>query len=102
MPDLLKTKYEYIHFSKQQQKEKTSVWLCRNNKTEEPLGNIEWAAGWRQYVFDAEPDAEFSSSCLIDIATFMKDLRGYELAIRGGRIVADDDDTLDCGQGLPT
>ena len=34
----LRTKYQFIHFVKP----KTSVWSCRNNRSEDVLGIIEW------------------------------------------------------------
>jgi hypothetical protein len=41
---------------------------ARNGTT---LGECNWYAPWKQYVFEAEPAAIFSSDCLSDLARFI-------------------------------
>jgi hypothetical protein len=37
-----------------------------------PVGYVEWYQSWRQYVFNAEPNAVFSQDCLIELSRFCK------------------------------
>lgn len=72
-------RYEYIHFVKIQDKPKTSVWSCRNNRSGRPLGIVEWYSPWRQYCYtDCSPilagHAVYSRGCLADIAAFLAEL----------------------------
>lgn len=79
----MKTRYEYIHFVKIEDKPKTSVWRCQNNKSNHELGLIMWYAPWRQYVFEpAVAYAVFNDACLDDISHFLGQLR----ALRGQRV----------------
>lgn len=65
-------KYKYINFGLIQEKKKTSVWDCRNNKTKELLGIVFWYGPWRCYVFETSDDVVFNHKCLVDIAGFIK------------------------------
>ena len=70
--------YKYIHFVEVEKKPKTSVWECRNNRSEDTLGRVKWYGPWRQYCFFPEPFAELvlNDGCMRDICHFMGQLRG--------------------------
>jgi len=75
-------RYEYIHFVKIEDKGKTSVWECRNNRTDHILGHVRWHGPWRQYCYFPLCQAIYSSGCLADIQNFIK--AADELRKRGG------------------
>ena len=66
---------------------KTDRWEVFNRvgdpKCDDPLGDINWYARWRQYVFDPNFGTVWNSRCLIDIAEFLK--AEMEKRKRGGR-----------------
>ena len=64
-------KYKYIHFVKVADKAKTAVWECRNNRSSDGLGTVEWYGPWRQYCFCPEVATVFNTSCLADIQDFL-------------------------------
>ncbi len=73
-------RYKYIHFVKVEDKPKTSVWECRNNRSEGTLGIVKWYSPWRQYCFFTQSLSEryeivLNTSCLKDICHFMEQLR---------------------------
>lgn len=68
--------YQFLHFVLVGKKAKTEVWSCRNNKTGDQLGVVEWYAPWRQYCFFPTVQAVYSAGCLEDIAAFIKYLKG--------------------------
>jgi len=70
-----KTQFEFIHFDKIEDKPKTSVWNCVNNKSGTSLGIIKWYAQWRQYCFFPSEQTIFSLGCLKDITTFIEQLK---------------------------
>ena len=63
--------YKYIHFVKIEDKPKTSIYSCRNNKSNDELGIIKWYPGWRQYCFMPIGECVFSVGCLEDINNFI-------------------------------
>ena len=66
----MKTKYKFIYFKQLE----NSLWAC-NNKSNEPLGYVEYYPQWKQYVFSTlTPDVVFNVSCLQDIIHFIKQL----------------------------
>ena len=68
------TRFKFIHFNEvPNNSDKTTKWLCRNNKTEEILGTVQWYGPWRQYCFLPSPGYElvFSAGCLGDIEGFI-------------------------------
>ena len=69
----MKTKYKYIHFIKMYNKP-IEVWLCQNNKDDDPLGTVEYYRPWNTLVFDPDLGAIFSADCLADIQHFMGQL----------------------------
>ena len=70
----MKTDYEYIYFSKFEEKPKTSVWHCQNRGNDGLLGVVKWYGPWRQYCFFPEPDTVFNVTCHEDINDFMSQL----------------------------
>lgn len=70
----LNTRYEYIHFVKIEQKPKTAVWSCRNNRSDAELGRVKWYGPWRQYCFFPAGPAVYSQGCLENIAGFIQQL----------------------------
>lgn len=72
--------YKYIHFVKLKQLVKTSIWSCRNNKSDVPLGIIKWYAPWRQYCYFAtNAAAVYSVGCFKDICDFIEKLKKEKL-----------------------
>ena len=72
----MKTKFKFIHFVKVEDKPKTSVWSCRNNRSGDELGIVKWYPGWRQYCFFPAiyEETVYSAGCFEDIKTFMGQL----------------------------
>ena len=64
--------YKYIHFEKVKDKDKTSVWSCRNNKSNIELGIIKWHPAWRQYCYFPTIEAVYSKGCFKDIIDFIQ------------------------------
>ena len=56
-------KYEYIHFVEIEQKPRTKVYSCRNNKSKEELGLVKWFPSWRQYCFYPIANIILSKGC---------------------------------------
>lgn len=73
----LKTRFEYIHFCPVEGSGR-SRWLCYNNRAGSLLGDVIWYHPWRCYNFQPSASAEFSSSCLRDIAAFMDAVKKTE------------------------
>ncbi len=67
-------KYEHIHFIEIEQKPKTKVYSCRNNKSNAELGIVKWFPSWRQYCFYSTTDIILSKGCLKDIQNFIEQL----------------------------
>ena len=70
-------RYEYIHFVKQEDKPKTSVWSCRNNNSRDQLGIVKWHSAWRKYCYFSTCRAVYSTGCLSNIIEFV-DLKNKE------------------------
>lgn len=72
----MKTEFQYIHFVKVAEKPKTSVWSCRNNRSNVELGYVKWYGPWRQYCFmpNAAELTVFNVACLQDIQDFIRSL----------------------------
>ena len=71
------TKYKYIHFEQipvPDQKKKTTIWRCLNNKSLGDLGLIKWYGPWRQYCFLPANGTIFNKGCLEDINDFITQL----------------------------
>ncbi len=66
--------YKYIYFIKVEDKPKTSVWHCRNQKSNGLLGVVKWYGPWRQYCFLPEPNTIFNTGCFENINHFIKQL----------------------------
>ncbi|KKM63866.1 hypothetical protein LCGC14_1507120, partial [marine sediment metagenome] len=48
---IIEHQFEYIHFVETGRKTKTVVWSCRNNRSNEELGEVRWHSAWRQYCY---------------------------------------------------
>lgn len=70
----MKTRFEYIHFVKTADKPKTSVWSCRNSRSDDELGEVRWYGSWRRYCYFPTVQAVYSQGCLNDIAEFIAGL----------------------------
>ncbi len=73
----LKTRYKYIHFWEvPNDRRKTKYFQCRNNKTDDLLGAVQWERGWRQYCFCPvySTATVFSKGCLEDVNDFIGQL----------------------------
>lgn len=66
--------YKYIYFVKVEDKPKTSVWHCRNQKSKRIVGVVKWYGPWRQYCFFPEGDVVFNVDCLANINHFIGQL----------------------------
>ena len=68
----MKERYKYIHFEWIEDKPNPSVWECRNNRSKEVLGWVEWYNAWRCYCFcPGTVYMVFSADCLADIIDFI-------------------------------
>ncbi len=72
MSDLQEAKYKHIHFVMVAEKPKTTVWSCRNNRSDQELGEVRWYSPWRQYCYFPTTPAVYSASCLDDIKSFIQ------------------------------
>ena len=70
----MKTEYQFINFKVIEEKPKTKVWSCINNKSQNELGIIKWYPGWRQYCYFPTVQAVYSKGCLSDIMDFIKQI----------------------------
>ena len=71
----MKTQYQYIYFTKVEDKPKTSVWYCVGQNNNDLLGIVKWYRPWRQYCFFPEPNTVFNVGCHKDIDDFIGQLR---------------------------
>ncbi len=78
LPIGTKISFEHIHFEKTEDKPKTSVWECRNNKSGDLLGHVKYWPSWRQYCFltSSEYGIILSVGCMADIQKFIERLKG--------------------------
>jgi len=59
--------YKFIKFEKS-----STVWVCRNRRTNGILGYVAFYSPWRAWVFSADSEAAiFSWDCLRDISQFI-------------------------------
>lgn len=63
--------YDYIYLAEVPGKTKTSVWECRNNRSDDILGHVRWYAPWRQYCFYPNTETVFNKGCMNDICRFI-------------------------------
>ncbi len=70
----MKTQYKFIHFIKKEDKPKTSVWSCCNNRSGGELGIVKWYPAWRQYCYFPTIQAVYSIGCLDDIKEFIQEI----------------------------
>ena len=70
----MKTKFEYIYFELIEEKPKTKVFSCRNNRSNTELGIVKWYPAWRRYCYFPTVQAVYSVGCLDDIKNFIEQL----------------------------
>ena len=68
-------KYKYIYFELIENKLKTKVYACKNNKSNIALGIIKWHSAWRQYCYFPIIQGVYSNGCLLDIINFINQLK---------------------------
>lgn len=74
----MKTVYRYIRFYQGQTVKEHPIWICRDRSTAPgKLGACEYYREWKQYVFNTNPNADFSADCLDDISHFLKQLNEH-------------------------
>ena len=66
----IQTEYKYIRF----EQVIMTFWLCKNRKSGEVIGSVEWYQQWKQPCFFSNADMVFSAECLRDIAKFLSSL----------------------------
>ncbi len=71
----MKTKYKHIYFEQGGQLYSKVNWLCRNKKTDDLLGEIEFYDQWNKWTFSGSMNSVFDTSCLKDIINFMEQLK---------------------------
>jgi len=71
----MQTKYKYIHFEIIEEKRKTHVWGCFNNRSGKLIGEIKWYSAWRQYCFFPYTRSLFNDTCLDNVSHFLGQLR---------------------------
>jgi len=72
------TRYPFIAFVKIAETSRTSVWSCRNTRSNVELGVVRWHAAWRQYCYFPTVQAVYSSGCLQDIQSFIAELMSHQ------------------------
>ena len=72
----MKTTYRHIHFVAVYEglNPKIKKWSCRNNKSKEEIGNIDFYATWKRFVFKGREGCVFDVGCLRDIIDFISQL----------------------------
>jgi hypothetical protein len=76
----MQTQYKYLTFVKTDTpNRKTSIWECKNSKSNTTLGIVKWYPSWRQYCYFPIIEAVYSSGCLDDISNFMNQLKEEKL-----------------------
>lgn len=65
-------KYKYIRFIELISQTEKSIWSCRNNRSNEELGIVEWYPLWKRYCYFPKRQAVYSAGCLDDISDFIK------------------------------
>lgn len=73
----LKTEYRHLRFCSINTEllDGKILWNCRNTRTNDLLGGVDYYEEWGKYVFwSANNKSVFDSSCLRDIADFMDQL----------------------------
>jgi hypothetical protein len=68
---------KYLEFDKIESDsvKKFKEYLIHNKKSGECLGQIYYYSRWKQYIFEPKGNTIYSSDCLLDIATFIKELK---------------------------
>ena len=67
------SKYRYIEFVRVGEGHGKPVWACRNKRSDDTLGMVEWYPPWRQFTFGAwSEDIVFNKQCLLGIADFLE------------------------------
>lgn len=70
----MKVKYTHIHFADCSTSEEV-VYVCRNNKTGDILGFVEYDNPWRRFRFRPNGHPDLDNGCLNDIVHFMGQLK---------------------------
>ncbi len=62
----------------------TSVWIVRNARSQNPLGEVRWYTAWRQYVFipNVHTGPLFNARCLFDLLGFLGNANAKHKAAR--------------------
>jgi hypothetical protein len=63
----LKTKFKFIEFIAY----KDNAWACINKRFKDTLGGVSYYPTWKEFIFEPNPGAVFSASCLNDIHDFL-------------------------------
>ena len=71
MADWRNSKYLLFSWSGQSASGRTNRWTVDAARSGDLLGQVEWYAPWRQYVFEPEPGCVFNVGCLDDISAFL-------------------------------
>jgi len=66
--------YQWIKFVQVDSPRRTQIWSCRNLRSDDELGVVQWYGPWRQYCFLAKTGVVFSAGCLKDVQTFIENL----------------------------
>ncbi len=76
MTNSYKYNYKYLHFIQVENPgRKTSIWECRNNRSQATLGLVKWYGPWRQYCYYPTVQAVYSPGCMDDMAHFIRQLK---------------------------
>jgi hypothetical protein len=62
--------YKYIKFIPSVLDGK-EMWECKNRKSNDTIGIMYFYSAWKQWVFQAHPQAVFSIECINSIADYM-------------------------------
>jgi len=78
--------------AEERRKTKQYAVESRHDKTE--LGMVRWHTGWRQYVFEPNPECVWSHDCLAELSVFVKSLMDARIIAREDTELDTEDDAL--------
>ncbi len=76
--DRRESHYKYIYFVGDLNSDKAGVWLCKNIKSKETLGKVDYHEKWKEWIFEGMEFSFYNYSCLLDISDFLQKLNSVK------------------------
>ena len=68
----LQARYKFIRFEERGFSVRGhKAWICKNNRSNDPLGYVEWNTAWTTFVLIPEGQTMWSPDCLQDVIHFI-------------------------------